>query len=330
MRARGINYDTGFSPAGKNSRPWFDPELVRHEMGVIAGELHCTAVRITGGDPGRLAVAAGHAAAAGLEVWFAPFPCEMTTRQLLPYFADCAARAETIRRAGTEVVFVMGCEISMFAIGFLPGRTALDRLANLSSDAGGVWATLGQVTAQLDDFLAEAARVVRERFGGKVTYAAAPWESIDWTPFDIVAVDAYRSADNAASFREEIRGCSRYGKPVAVTEFGTCAYAGAADRGGMAWAVLDQDAETPRLTGQLVRDEGEQVRYLNDLLTIFSEEGVDAAFWFTFAAYGLPHHRDPADDLDLASYGVVKMTDRTHWEPKAAFQAMADAYAHLP
>ena len=153
-------------------------------MGVIAGELHCTAVRITGGDPGRLAVAAGHAAAAGLEVWFAPFPCEMTTRQLLPYFADCAARAETIRRAGTEVVFVMGCEISMFALGFLPGQTALDRLANLSSDAGGVWATLGQVTAQLDDFLAEAARVVRERFGGKVTYAAAPWESIDWTPFE--------------------------------------------------------------------------------------------------------------------------------------------------
>ncbi len=115
-----------------------------------------------------------------------------------------------------------------------------------------------------------------------------------------------------------------------MTEFGTCAYAGAADRGGMAWAVLDQNAETPRLAGQPVRDEGEQVRYLHDLLTIFSEEGVDAAFWFTFAAYELPHHRDPADDLDLASYGIVKMTDRTHWEPKAAFQAMADAYAHLP
>ena len=84
MRARGINYDTAFYPDGNSSRKTFDPEVVRREMRVIADELHCTAVRVSGGDPDRLGVAAEHAAAAGLEVWFAPFPCELTTEEMLP------------------------------------------------------------------------------------------------------------------------------------------------------------------------------------------------------------------------------------------------------
>ena len=56
-------------------------------MRVIARELRCTAVRISGGDPGRLSTAGELAAAEGLEVWFAPFPCELTTDQLAALFA---------------------------------------------------------------------------------------------------------------------------------------------------------------------------------------------------------------------------------------------------
>src|SRR4051794_23452350 len=124
MRGRGITYDTGFFPGGKESRAAFDPETVRRDMRVIADELHCNAVRITGGDPERLSVAGRYAADAGLEVWFSPFPCEMTTEEMLPYFADCARRAEELRRGGADVVFVTGCEVSLFAAGFLPGETA--------------------------------------------------------------------------------------------------------------------------------------------------------------------------------------------------------------
>ena len=87
MRGKGINYDTGFSPGGHNSREHFDAGVVRAEMRVIARELHCTAVRISGGDPGRLSTAGELAAAEGLEVWFAPFPCELTIDQLAPLFA---------------------------------------------------------------------------------------------------------------------------------------------------------------------------------------------------------------------------------------------------
>ncbi|WP_434596415.1 hypothetical protein [Streptomyces sp. A5-4] len=79
-------------------------------------------------------------------------------------------------------------------------------------------------------------------------------------------------------------------------------------------------------------DEGEQVRYFNDLLDVFEEVGVDTALWFTFAGFG------KAGELDASPYGVVRMLDappeedpngvrgETHWEPRAAFRAMAARY----
>ena len=71
-----------------------------------------------------------------------------------------------------------------------------------------------------------------------------------------------------------------------------------------------------------------------ELLTIFDEAGIDSAFWFCFADYMLPHRPDPREDFDKASYGVVKvLEDRfgetypdMRWEPKAAFQAIAEYY----
>ncbi|MGI5286329.1 hypothetical protein ACQEVF_23725 [Nonomuraea polychroma] len=78
MRGKGIAYDTGFINAGVSTREHFDPDVVRREMRVIRDDLHCTAVRITGGDPDRLEIAARHAADAGLEVWYSPFTCGLT------------------------------------------------------------------------------------------------------------------------------------------------------------------------------------------------------------------------------------------------------------
>jgi hypothetical protein len=161
MRGKGITYDTGFFPGGTSTRECFDPDVVRRELQIIAEDLHCNAVRITGGDPARLTIAGDHAAAAGLEVWFSPFPCELTPAQMAPYFAG--------------------------------------------------------------------------------------------------------------------------------------------------WQIVDDAVNPPRLDGNYVRDEGEQVSYMRDLLTIFEQEGLDSAFWFTFAGYALPHRSDPRFDLDMASYGVVKI-----------------------
>ncbi|MDX2606194.1 hypothetical protein PV379_05850 [Streptomyces caniscabiei] len=307
MRARGINYDTGTFPGHLLTRKTFDPEQVRHEMTAIADNLHCDAVRISGGDAERLSIAARHAADAGLEVWFSPFPADLHPGQILPFFADCAQRAEALRQDGAQVVLVAGCELSAFAHGFLPGDTYLDRLHAMATADLQWWTSLGPVPERLNAFLAQTATTVRARFGGRITYASGPWEPVDWGPFDLVGIDAYRTAQNADTFRIHLREAVSHGKPVAITEYGTCAYRGAGDLGGMAW-------QPPQ---GAIPDEDEQVRYLNELLDIFEEEDVDTALWYSFANYDKPR------DRDIASYGVVRMLDETHWEPKKAFHAMS-------
>ncbi|KOG36174.1 MULTISPECIES: hypothetical protein [Streptomyces] len=310
MRARGINYDTGFLPGEELSRKSFTPETVRQDMAVISEVLHCDAVRVSGREPERLSIAARLAAEAGLEVWFAPFPVDLPRDRLLPFFADCAARAESVRKAGADVVFVAGCEISAFCCGFLPGDTYGDRMRAMAAADMEWWSSLGPVRERLNDFLSQVAATVRTHFGGRVTYASGPWEFVDWTAFDLVGIDAYRAAYNADGFRDELRGHLAHGKPVAVTEYGTCAYRGAGERGGMAWQVPDGAAP----------DEDEQARYLTELLDVFEDEGVDSAFWFTFAGYSRP------GELDLGSYGVVRVLDERRWEPKKVFHTMAARY----
>ncbi|KPC65944.1 hypothetical protein [Streptomyces chattanoogensis] len=318
MRARGINYDTGFLPGEELSRKSFSEEAVRRDMTVIADELHCTAIRISGGHPERLSTAARYAAEAGLEVWFAPFPVDLGPAELLPFFAECAERAEAVRAGGAEVVFVAGCEMSAFCDGFIPGETYGERLRAMTSGDKDWWMSLGPVQERLNGFLAEVAEVVRGRFGGRVTYASGPWESVDWRPFDVVGVDAYRAKYNAGTFRDELRGHFAHGKPVVVTEFGTCPYRGAGERGGIAW-------QPP---ADAVPDEDEQVRYLTELLDVFEEEGVDTALWFTFAGFGKASDGDgPSAPDDLSSYGVVRMVGAERWVPRRVFHTMAARYA---
>ncbi|RDI49038.1 hypothetical protein [Nocardia mexicana] len=318
MRAKGITYDTGFTP-GLSSRPEFDPDAVKEEIRVVAEDLHCDAVRIIGGDPERMSVAARHAVDAGLEVWFSPFPSDLTTDDMRPYFAECADRAEAV---GAQV-FVTGCELSLFAAGFLPGADLLTRVANFTSGDPAAMENLAEATPRINAFLAETVTTVRKRFGGKVTYASALWEEIDWEPFDIVGIDAYVDPEDPAC-RPGLRQFFRHGKPIAVTEFGCCTYRGAAARSGIGWDIADHEADPPRIKGDYVRDEDEQVRYMRAIFDLAEDESVDTAFWFTFASYSCPHHEDPRFDLDLAAFGVCKVMPDGSLEPKRAFHALAE------
>ncbi|GAA0326942.1 hypothetical protein NE235_09125 [Actinoallomurus spadix] len=334
MRRYGIGYDTGFINLGVSTRQVLDPEVVRREMRVIREDLHCDAVRVTGSDPERLELAATLAAEAGLEVWFSPFTCDLSTDELLDVLADCAERAERLRRGGAEIVLVTGAELSLFTKGFLPGDVCMDRIDALLTRPDRE--ALAALPGRMNDFLAKAVDVVRRRFTGKITYASVHLEGVDWTPFDFVSIDSYRTKEIAAGFAEGVRALVEAGKPVAITEFGAPTYRGAADRSSIAWDVIEWEGATPiRLNGDYVRDEAEQAAHLRELLEIFDAEGVDSAFVHTFAQYHLPHRSgDLRDDLDLASYGVVKVIEdgdgRTltglPWEPKAAFSALADHY----
>lgn len=340
MRARGINYDTGFINKGVSSREPFDLDIVRRELQIIHDDLHCTAVRVTGGDPERLESAARIAAEVGLEVWFSPFTCDLTDPEMLALLADCAERAERLRRAGAEVVFVAGAEISLLNRGFLPGETLGERM-ELLNDFPRLRESIAHVPARVNNFLARAVAVIRERFGGKVTYASMPFEGVDWAPFDIISVDLYRSAEVADRYAAAIRSLVAQGKPLAITEFGSATYTGAADRGGRGGEVIVWDHETVAplgLNGDYRRDEEEQARCVRELLAIYLAEGVDSAFVNTFALYQLPHRPNPREDLDMGSYGIVKVLEDQlgqsypdmPWEPKAAFAALAACYSHHP
>lgn len=332
LRARGIGYDTGFCIDGIINRP-FDHALVRRELQIIHDDLHCNAVRLIGNDLDRLEFAAGRAADLGLEIWFSPFPMELDPEEVLKLLA--AERAERIRRRGAEVVFVTGAELSLFNTGFLPGNSLEERTGPLLRREPGMRELLAGVPARINDFLARAVTVVRERFSGKVTYASIPFEGVDWTPFDIVSVDLHRSKEIAHVYQQGVRALVAQGKPAAITEFGCTTHRGAADNGARSGEIVEYDGTTPvRLNGDYVRDEQEQATYLRELLDVFIAEGVDAAFACTFVCYGLPHRSDPREDLDMASWGVVKVLENRlgdtypdmPWEPKAAFTALADCY----
>jgi hypothetical protein len=334
-----MTYDTGFVRNGGISREHFDPGVVRRELAIIRDDLHCNAVQIIGGDPERLERAAHYAAGLGLEAWFSPYPLELTPAEILSLFADCAERAERLRERGAEVVFVAGVELSLMNQGFLPGDSADERLGLLLGGPGRRRERLAEASARVNGFLRDAVAVVREHFRGRITYAAIPFEQVDWTPFDITSVELIRSAEVAGQFAEGVRALVAGGKPVAITGFGVPAYRGAGDRGGRAMDIVEYDPDTGapvRLTGEYLRDEAGQARYLDEVLEIFDTEGVDAAFVFLFALDNFPHRPggDPRDDLDLASPGIVRVLDGRHgsaypdlaWEPKAAFSTVAGRY----
>lgn len=333
-----MTYDTGFIRDGGNSRERFDPEVVRRELTIIRDDLHCNAVQIIGGDPDRLELAARCAAELGLEVWFSPYPLELAPGEILSLFGDCAERAERLRQTGAEVVFVAGVELSVMNQGFMPGDSVAQRLDLLLNNEDRR-ARLAEVSTRVNELLGTALAMVRQRFLGRVTYAAIPFERVDWTLFDFVSIELIRSAEVADVFATGVRSLVAAGKPVAITGFGTAAYQGAGDRGGRAMEIAAYDEKTgapTRLTGDYVRDEAGQATYLRELLEILETEGVDSTFVFLFALDSFPHRPDgdPRDDLDLASPGIVKVLEDRHgetypdmtWEPKAAFAAVAECY----
>ncbi|GAA1598322.1 hypothetical protein GCM10009804_63510 [Kribbella hippodromi] len=334
MRSIGVNYDTGLQYDGRSTRDRFDPAAVRYDFEVIARELHAPAVRVVGTDPDRLVVAGEAALAAGLDLWFSPMPMDLEPSEYIAFLAACAARAEGLRQSGRgEVVLVLGCELSVFCKGLVPGESSGERLAFMGDPA--TWTDpdkLAQLQAGLSrwgDVQRKLVAAARDVFAGRITYAAGMWEDVNWDLYDIVAVDAYRDAGNAATFADELAARAKWGKPVVATEFGCCAYRGAGARGGAGWMIVDRSADPPVIKGTFERDEEEQVEYLLGLVEEFDRIELAAAFWFSFAGFGLPHRpEDPRHDLDLSSYGLVAVDDDGSWRRKEVFGKLAELNAN--
>ncbi|GHO56677.1 abortive infection protein [Ktedonobacter robiniae] len=332
MQRKGINYDVGISFAPEYlSRPRFERSVVQRELEIIRNDLHCNAVRISGTEMNRLIAAAEEALKQGLEVWLSPHLHDNDEQETLAYTVRCAEAAESLRKQWPDLIFIAGCELTLFMQGILEGNDIFERVNHprlievIKS---------GEPTRKLNAFLKRANEEIRQVFHGKVTYAAAPLEWPDWRPFDCIGLDHYRECTNRASYIEKLKPYFALNKPVIITEVGCCAYQGAQDLGARGFMIIDQQ-DPPQLNGDYVRDEGVQARELSDVLTLLDGAGVEGVFIFTFVAPVLIHQESPRHDLDLASFSIVKSYANNHgstypdmtWEPKDAFKAVANYYA---
>jgi hypothetical protein len=188
----------------------------------------------------------------------------------------------------------------------------------------------GTHDAPLNEFLGRAADAVRAVFAGPLTYASVFMEAVDWSRFDFVAVDLYRDRHIRDRFRDILGRYLSIGKPVAIAEFGCCTYAGAADAGGMGWAVIDDSTVPPRIEDGLVRDEHAQAEELVDLLGIYDAAGVDATFVFVFSSPVNAYSDDPRYDFDMANYALVKSYGNRLGDAATTYPPLAAALPHLP
>jgi hypothetical protein len=333
LKEKGISYEIGIDwSLDEPSRPTWDLDVVRHDIATIRNDLHCNAISIFGTESERAIEAGTIAQEVGLDVWLQPRLPDGDMAATMEQLRAFAQGAEQLRQANPNVVLNTGCELSVFMAGIIPGDTFLDRLGTLATD----YMNLGEYAVTLNEFLAEATAMVRAEFGGDITYGSGLWEQVDWSLFDIIGLDHYRSPMTPGdAYAAALRPFVESGKPVVITEFGLCTFEGASEMGGTGFTIVDWSTEPPSLNGDYVRSEEEQATDLMAMLDVFEAEGVRGAFVFTFVDPSYTYSPDPKYDLDMASFGVVTTfpadtgqgyNETGYWEPKLAFHAIAERY----
>ena len=316
ITVRGVSYFTDGMP----------PERVRADLAAIRDDLHCNTVMLIGTDPQRQAEAARHALRVGLDVHIRPSLEDGRRADVLRHLATVAALAEELRAQHPgRVTLLVGSEFSLTSRGIVPGRWVFLRLQVILR-----FRRLldRRITRRLNALLADALATARREFAGPVTYAAAYWEDVDWSAFDVVGVNLYRLGTDRDGYERRLRALVRdAGKPVVVTEFGCGAHVGADRRGPGSFLIVNWFATPPRVREGHVRDEGVQAAYLAELLDLYADAGVHGSFVFTYVMPDFPHHADPRQDLDMAGFGLVKVTSEAPGGVrKRAFAEVARRY----
>ncbi|KAL2793706.1 hypothetical protein BJX66DRAFT_351640 [Aspergillus keveii] len=346
MKHRGVVYDVGLNFNGdKFSVEPFNLALVEYDMRAIANDLHANAVRIEGEEIHRLEIATRSAHSTGLKVFFNPWKMNADIAETRTYYEDAAKAAERLRNEGIDLVFVAGCEYTIFGKGVFPGDTFNERVMFMASQfVGGHLSddlsdALREKSVELNQVLRSFVEVIRAHFEGPVTYSAGSWELVDWDMFDIVGLDYYRRGETAEKY---VSGLDRYrlGKPLAVLEVGCCAYEGAAARGDGGFVLLQgtNPDGTGIFEGGIVptRSEEEQADYVGTQLELLDNAGVDAVFIYVFSFPCLPTG-EGARDLDMMCFSLVKHFAEDDprskamppWESKASFHRLAGLFRSM-
>ncbi|KAJ6188327.1 hypothetical protein N7519_003235 [Penicillium mononematosum] len=336
MKYCGVVYDVGlkFGDDGFSVEP-LDPALVEYDMRTIAKDMHANAVRIEG----RRYI--DWQLLHGLLIRWDSRCVDGTCA----YFEEAAKAAERLRNEGVDVIFVAGCEYTIFSKGVFPGESFNERAMWLGSQypdgrmSEDIPQTLREKSVELNKVLRSFATVVRAKFNGPLTYSAGTWELADWDIFDIVGIDYYRRGETKEQYVAGLER-HRFDKPLVVMEVGCCAYEGAADRGDGGFMLLK--STNPDGSGVFegdvipTRSEREQADYLNTQLSLLATADVHAVFVYVFS-FPCMRRGEGASDLDMMCFSLVKyypeQDPRSNamppWSPKESFHQVADFFRSM-
>lgn len=332
MKYKGITYDVGteYSP-NVLTRDNLNVDMVKSDMDAIKNKLNCNSVRIYGKEPERLILAAEIALQYGLNVWLSPRLISGNIENTLSYLKHIASEFELLKSKypNQELVFIIGGELSIDMNCFVPGDTIHERIAKLAKPLFFIKNAIGikpKYQKSFDQFIKDAVTLVKNEFSGKVTYASAMWEKIDWSGFDFVSMNLYKASFNKSFYNQTLKKLVLKGKPVIITEFGCCSYDGADQKGPTGYFVLDFSKTPPVFKEKCVRNEKVQADYIIDLLQTYDREKVAGAFIFDFYSQGLTYSNNPDNDYDMVSFGITKSLGTINWEPKESFYKIAEYY----
>lgn len=337
----GVVYDVGLMFGGKNlSVSNFRKEQVVYDMSIIKHVLNCNTVRIEGENLDRLSIATEEAHKQGLKVLFNPWKMEADSATTVDYMIRASKVAEKLRLKGADLIFVTGCEYTLFNRGVFPGDTFDKRIAWLMK-LGSMPNPMEEIQGKkLNLILQSMASQVRKNYHGKIVYSSGAWETVDWTNFDYVGVDYYH---NNESDEQYIEGLNRYksiGKPVIVMEMGCCAYQGAAERGGNGFSVfkvVDSNGNGIYEGGKKpVRDESVQADYISKNIDLLQKAGESGIMVYVFS-YPIYPYSKTGVDYDMVAYSLVKSFPSTDarnkqipsWEPKEAFYRVGEIFGKI-
>ncbi|WP_190138374.1 abortive phage infection protein [Streptomyces longispororuber] len=325
---RGVLYECA---DGETPHTGWDRNRMCSDVRAIRRSLHANSLVAYGTGVERLTATAAEAAEHGMHVWLQPRLADVPEREILDHLAETGRQAERLRRQGARVYLSVGCEFVLFVPGIAPGDNAYERVRNMLS---GNWDP-EEAQRKLDRLIPRAAATARAVFHGPVTYGAALGDTVGWTLFDIVSVNYYSYFADPGGYARELAPYCEWGRPVAITECGTCTFQGAPEAGGMGWDTVDHTKPKPEVRPGLRRSERTQARYLTQVLDVFEDLGLHAAMVYEFVSPDQPHRGEPRYDYDMAGYTLTKAvwgteddpTARWHWEPKESFHAVARHFA---
>lgn len=326
-KSRGINYEVGlkFHPEHEVDYEAISKNIEEDLEGIK--ELGCNAVRIYGDNPENLLLAAKIGLEKGLQIWLSPYLINGQEQSTLDLLLNVAEQAEVLRQQyGDKVKLIIGNELMITSQIAFEEEQYVDRIKRYGKFKALEMAKkylrligLHRVLPDTDNFkekirnfATKLALATKQKFNGQITYASLPDEEIDWEYFDITGVNLYEDATNKRKYPEELQRYKSYGKPVAITEYGTTPYRGAAKWGSAAHRVIDfQRGRLKRDMGfmPIIRDEKAQADYLEKLLRMYEEHEIDAHFIFEYINWNTRHTpNNPKRDLSTGSFGLVHLT----------------------